>query len=731
MNKSSSTPGGMHTGLKIAAGAFLLALSSCGRLINAAQRDIRVVSHPPIASADLVIYNGNLAAGWADWSWAPHNFHSRAELFGGQPCLEMIPGHFQGLYFHRSPFSTSGYSGIMFNINGGVTGGQALNIAAVDANKKVLRQVALAQFITGGKVPKKGWAFVYVPLSSLIKPGSEISGLVIQEAAGVNQPPVYFADIRILGTKLPTQKSYSIAMNTTMDRHWISPYIYGMANASTQMMQQLRVTVNRWGGNPSTTYNWVRGNCWNAGRDWYFRNGDYGHTSLKDRLPSGVADQFVSANKANGVASLITIPTIGYVARNDNNGTESVGVPSQGGDPIAPGSEAIPGYNPALNQQRVYVRSFARKTGALRYSPSPNARAVYQDEWVYHLVKKFGDAAHGGVKFYAMDNEPDLWDSEHSDIHPVRMSYDEMLANFLEYATAVKSADPTAMITGPVLSGWTAYWYSSRDRGSDNFRTHTDRTAHGGIPFLKWWLGQVHRHDLRTGKRTLNVLDIHYYPQENGVYAGRTDPQTDALRLRSTRSLWDPTYIDESWINDDVDLIPRMKRWIAEDYPGTKLGITEWNWGADGTMNGALAIAEVLGIFGREGVYLANYWTSPRLGSPGAFAFKMYRNVDGNGEGFGNLSVFAHSSAPSDISCFASIDSKSKELVAIIINKRPDVAIKSSLRVAGGVYHRVSIYRYSSDHLGGIQKLPSRMLYGPMSEWVFPPYSITMLRFKP
>ena len=118
MNKSSSTPGGMHTGLKIAAGAFLLALSSCGRLINAAQRDIRVVSHPPIASADLVIYNGNLAAGWADWSWAPHNFHSRAELFGGQPCLEMIPGHFQGLYFHRSPFSTSGYSGIMFNTNG-------------------------------------------------------------------------------------------------------------------------------------------------------------------------------------------------------------------------------------------------------------------------------------------------------------------------------------------------------------------------------------------------------------------------------------------------------------------------------------------------------------------------------------------------------------------------------------------------------------------------------------
>ena len=49
-------------------------------------------------------------------------------------------------------------------------------------------------------------------------------------------------------------------------------------------------------------------------------------------------------------------------------------------------------------------------------------------------------------------------------------------------------------------------------------------------------------------QRTLDILDIHYYPQASGVTSNKTDAATAALRLRSTRSLWDPTYTDESWI---------------------------------------------------------------------------------------------------------------------------------------------------------------------------------------
>ena len=61
--------------------------------------------------------------------------------------------------------------------------------------------------------------------------------------------------------------------------------------------------------------------------------------------------------------------------------------------------------------------------------------------------------------------------------------------------------------------------------------------------------------------------------------------------------------------NNILMLIPRMKGWVASYYPGTKIGITEYNWGAEGYINGATAQADILGIFGREGLDLATRWT--------------------------------------------------------------------------------------------------------------------------
>src|SRR5207248_4089884 len=125
----------------------------------------------------------------------------------------------------------------------------------------------------------------------------------------------------------------------------------------------------------------------------------------------------------------------------------------------------------------------------------------------------------------------------------------------------------------------------------------SDRHAHGDMPFLPWWLDQVRQHDQQLSRRTLDILDVHYYPQGKGLYAGAVDDATSALRLRSTRSLWDPGYADESWIREPVRLIPRLREWVDHGYPGTMLAIGEWNWGAEKTVNGALAIADVLGIF--------------------------------------------------------------------------------------------------------------------------------------
>lgn len=44
-----------------------------------------------------------------------------------------------------------------------------------------------------------------------------------------------------------------------------------------------------------------------------------------------------------------------------------------------------------------------------------------------------------------------------------------------------------------------------------------------------------------------------------------------------------------------------MKELIASKCPGLKLAITEYEWGGDNIITGALAQVEILGIFGREG----------------------------------------------------------------------------------------------------------------------------------
>ena len=78
---------------------------------------------------------------------------------------------------------------------------------------------------------------------------------------------------------------------------------------------------------------------------------------------------------------------------------------------------------------------------------------------------RYGTAAHGGVAYYNLDNEPMLWSNTHRDVHPEPTSYDEMRDRTYPYAAAVKAADPTAKTLGPVVWGWTAYFWSALTDG--------------------------------------------------------------------------------------------------------------------------------------------------------------------------------------------------------------------------------------------------------------------------
>ena len=512
--------------------------------------------------------------------------------------------------------------------------------------------------------------------------------------------------------------SVVVRLDLSLSGRPISPYVYGVAFADPATLRALGSTVNRWGGNSSTRYNWANGHAWNAARDWEFRNGNGGH-------PSGqVADEFIQDTLAAGAVPLITVPSIGYVASNDDNGTRSTGVPAQGGPPIAPGSSAISGYDPAANRSATSVPSMPVKPGPFVLTPSPTSSPVYENEWVHEMVQRFGSAPQG-VGYFAIDNEPDLWSVVHTDVHPVRMSYSDMLSNYEQYAVAVKAQDPTAMLLGPDVSGWTAYFYSDRDRGTDNFASHADSAAHGDQPFLPWWLGQVAAADRQRGGRSLDLLDVHFYPQAQGVFSNNTDPYTQALRIRSVRSLWDPTYKDESWIDDQVQLIPRLRQWIAQQYPGTGIAISEYNWGGEKDASGAVALAEVLGIYGREGVSLATYWTYPLPDSPAGAAFRLYRNFDGKGATFGDISIPVTSSA-SGVRAYAARHSNSRETDVVLVNESGDQAASMHLNLglAGNV--TATLFQVAA----GSSSIVPAPLASPTEAIQLPPHSISLVRLE-
>jgi hypothetical protein len=264
---------------------------------------------------------------------------------------------------------------------------------------------------------------------------------------------------------------------------------------------------------------------------------------------------------------------------------------------------------------------------------------------------------------------------------------------------------------------WFSYWNTAPGPASG-----------GSDPFVEWFLDQVRHHDEAGGARTLDVLDVHYYPQSN-VFNDDTDSETAARRLRSVRSLYDSDYADESWIGEPIWFIPRMLETIENHYPGTRLGITEWNFGADRSMNGALAIADALGIFGREGVFLASYWQYPEPGSPGSFAFAIHGNYDGAGSSFSGIALPATSPDVDVLASFAALDPDSGHLKVMLINKQLDQNLTVRLELTGFAATTGTLWRYSSAEPNEIVREDTGS--GSTLEVRLPAYSITLVDLSP
>ena len=448
----------------------------------------------------------------------------------------------------------------------------------------------------------------------------------------------------------------------------VSPTIFGIAWADTD--KDIGATAHRWGGNTTSRYNYKLG-AWNTGNDWFWQN-----------IKIDSHEVFLGKVAEKGGLAAITVPIMGWVAKDTSSASfpASVFGPQEKTDPDHPefgngkksdGKALIKPGEPTRTSVAVTpedVADFVRKVRA--YEKKLGKKLVF--EWI-------------------LDNEPGLWNTTHRDVHPNPTTYDELLEKTIAFGTAIRKADPDAVIAGPTSYGWWEYFYSTKDHDA-GLRQKPDRKAHGDVPFLAWYLQKLAEHEKKTGLVVLDVLDVHLYPQADKVQGpdgaggdggGETDRKTNDLRFRTTRSLWDRSYEDESWIKEAVYLIPRMKDLIAQNYPGRAFQIGEYNFGAEHHAAGGVALAEVLGRFALNGVSHAFYWTYPKKPKPAYWAFRAYRNYDGNGGHF--LERIVPSSSPSGTSLYASRDEAAKKWVIIALNFSADRAHEASIELKGCV----------------------------------------------
>jgi hypothetical protein len=462
----------------------------------------------------------------------------------------------------------------------------------------------------------------------------------------------------------------TIAIDASANVHPINPQIYGVAFASINDLKALNAPLNRMGGNAMTTYNWKL-NAENLAADWYFES--YPQQSA---TPGEQADAFISDSKAAGAQPMITVPLIGWVA-NLGSGRSilpSFSVARYGAqcatDPYDPDAgdgietdcaTAVTGNDPNDS----YLKD------------SPN----HEQRWIKHLIATWGTSAKGGVPYYLMDNEASIWFSTHRDAHPIGPHAIEYRDKVLAESARIKSLDPDALVVAPEEWGWEGYFYSGYDQqyaaehGYTKFPDH--KKEQHGMDYIPWLFSEW-----KGSGRPVDVVSVHFYPQ-GGEFSDDVSKQMQLLRNRSTRQLWDPNYVSESWINAAVYLIPRMQGWVADDYwSGTPVAITEYNWGAEDHINGATTQADIYGIFGQHGLNMATRWTTPDSSTPTYKAMQMYRNYDGQGSMFGDTSIEATVPDPDGLSAFAALRSGDGAMTVMVINKDLSNAASISMTLA-------------------------------------------------
>jgi hypothetical protein len=248
---------------------------------------------------------------------------------------------------------------------------------------------------------------------------------------------------------------------------------------------------------------------------------------------------------------------------------------------------------------------------------------------------------------------------------------------------------------------------------------HSYSDSHLPTPFADYYLGKMAAASTAAGKPLLDAFDVHYY----------TTGQSGAQCLQVPRMFWDPKFtafsasttdsIDFGWSgqNNYFDtamyprqMIPRLLGKIATAYgsataPG--LSFSEYNPGCETQIEGGVAEADLLGVFGREGLYAATAWPLKPIASGTTLtnyliaAFDLYRNYDGKGAVVGDTTVLASTSDVNNTSVYAFTHSGAANAVDVVAVNKNAAPVTVAVEIASApALTTTAVYQLTSGKVG-------------------------------
>ncbi len=449
-------------------------------------------------------------------------------------------------------------------------------------------------------------------------------------------------------------QNIQITVDATANKKPVSPYLYGRNNSlssnlltndpnttiSWQFLKDAGVTIFRDnGGNNSTKYNWRR--KLSSHPDWYnnvyANDWDIAASRLQQNMPTA---QGIWAFQLIGKAAKTNASNFKDWDYNRSQWWEGVNQNLAGdGQPnTSGGSKALKEGNFAL-----YLEDW----------PADSTTGIL-DYWFKQSGLNIDSTK---VRYWNMDNEPEIWSGTHDDIMPTQTPAEDFMQRYFAVAKKARTKFPKIKLMGPVPANeWQWYNYNN------------DAVTDAGVkyPWLEFFIKRVAEEQQRTGIRLLDLIDIHYYPgttkteeivQYHRTFFDKTYVHPEANGVKRVNGGWDASQNKEY-------IFARCQEWLIK-YMGNNHGVTlaMTETGINSSISPSVAsvwYASTMGEFIRNGVEIFTPWSWQKGMWETLHLFSRYNN---------STLTEAISSDETTVSAYSTINKSSDSLTIMLVNR--------------------------------------------------------------